>query len=238
MKSRRKIVKSLVFVGLVLVFALSLAPPLGAQDGRLRGEFGAHHKRLRGEYAVVGGQTCISHWLVNPGNPTNPSATQYWTATATVLGTNIFNGDGTGSAQVSVVEVMHPIYTPIPLNSVWVVPSWPFPLPPSVLGQTNTSDISIQFTYDVSADGAITRSITPDTVTGIFTSGGLTGKTYTFTPFTFTGFVSRSRETILYSSVPGQADIITVDIFNEDGSLYGRLEQECTRSRVLTLIGR
>jgi hypothetical protein len=26
-----------------------------------------------------------------------------------------------------------------------------------------------------------------------------------------------------------------VDIFNEDGSLYGRTEQECTRSRVLTL---
>jgi hypothetical protein len=29
-----------------------------------------------------------------------------------------------------------------------------------------------------------------------------------------------------------------VDIFNEDGSLYGRTEQECTRSRVLTLISR
>jgi len=224
---RRKIIKSLVLVGLVLVFALSLISQLEAQN-----------RRLRGEYAVVGEQTCICHWLVNPNNPTNPSATVYWTETSTVLGTVIFHRNGTGSSQVSLHEVMHPIYTPIPLYPYWVEPSWPFPLPPSVLGHTNTSDISLQFSYDVSADGVITRSITPDTVTGIFTSGDLTGMTFTFTPFTLKGFVSRNRETILYSSVPGQPDIITVDIFNEDGSLYGRTEQECTRSRVLTLISR
>jgi len=229
MKSRRKIVKSLVLVGLVLLFALSLVSQSEAQNWRLR---------LRGEYAVVGEQTCICHWLVNPDNPTDPSATVYWTETSTVLGTTIYHRNGTGSAQVSIVEVMHPIYTPIPLYPIWSEPSWPFPLPPSVLGHTNTSDISLQFSYAVSADGVITRSITPNTVTGIFTSGDLTGKTFTFTPFTLTGFVSRNRETILYSSVPGQPDIITVDIFNEDGSLYGRTEQECTRSRVLTLISR
>ncbi len=238
MESRRKMIKSLVFVGLALVFALSLVPQLGAQDGRLREEFWRHHKRLRGEYAVLGQETCIVHWLVNPNIPTNPSATPYWTTTSTMMGTAIYHANGTGSAHVSHVEVVSPIYTPIPLYPIWVEPHWPAPLPSSTLGETHTSDISIQFTYDVSADGAIVRSITPDTATGIVTSGADTGKTFTFTPFTLQGFVSRDSDTILYSNVPGQKDIITMDIFNEDGSLYGRQEKECVRSRVLTLIGR
>lgn len=238
MKSRRKIVKSLVFVGLVLVFALSLVPQVGAQDERGGGKLGAHNKRLKGEYAVVGRETCVVHWLVNPDNPTNPSDSVYWTSTSTMVGTAIYNGDGTGSAHVSFVELVQPIYTPIPLYPIWVEPSWPFPLPPSVLGHTVTSDISIKYSYDVSADGAITRSITPNTATGIITSGDLTGNTFAFTPFTLQGFVSKNGEQILYSNVPGQPDLVKVEIFNEDGSLYGREEQECVRSRVLTLIGK
>jgi hypothetical protein len=222
MKSRRKRIKSLVLVGLVLVFALSLVSQAEAQN-----------MPLSGEYAVVGEQTCICHWLVNPDNPTNPRASVYWTETSTVLGTTIFNNNGTGSAKVSLVEVIHPIYTPIPLSA-----TWPSQIPPSALGQTSTSDISLQFSYVASAAGAITRTITPGTITGSFTSGSLVGKTFKFTPFTLKGFVSRSRETIVYASVPGQPDIIKVDIFNRDGSLYGRVEQNCTRSRVLTYMGK
>ena len=221
MKSRRKIVKSLVLVGLVLVFALSLVSQSQAQN-----------MLLSGEYAVVGEQTCICHWLVNPDNPPNPRASVYWTETSTMMGTTIFNSNGTGSSRASLVEVTHPIYTPIPLSA-----TWPSPIPPSVVGQTSTSDISLQFSYVASADGAITRSITPGTTTGTFTSGPLAGKTCKFSPFKLKGFVSRSRETILYASVPGQPDIITVDIFNRDGSLYGKEEAQCTRSRVLTYIG-
>lgn len=221
MKSRRKTIKSLALVGLVLVFALSLFSQAEAQN-----------MPLSGEYAVVGEQTCICHWLVNP-DPTNPRASVYWTETSTVLGTTIFNSNGTGSAKVSLVEVIHPIYTPIPLSA-----TWPSQIPPSVLGQTHTSNISLQFSYVVSATGAITRTITPGTITGSFTSGSLMGKTFKFTPFALKGFVSRSRETIVYASVPGQPDIIKVDIFNRDGSLYGKEEQQCTRSRVLTYLGK
>ena len=222
MKSRRKIVKSLVFVGLVLLFALSLVNQLEAQ----------HHRRLRGEYAVVGEQACVVHWLVNP-NPinNNPLLTTYWTQTGSLQGTYIFNGDGTGSGEVSQVLIIHPTYTPIPLAAYWG-----FPLPLGVLVNSSTDKITFQFTYTVSRDGAITRSQTPGTITGTITSGTLAGKTYTFTPITLTGFVSRNDETILLSSSPEQPNIITVDIFNSDGSLYGREEQECQRSRVLTKI--
>ena len=217
MKSRRKIIKSFVFVGLVFVFALSLVSQLGAQN-----------KHLKGEYAVVGEATCLSHWLVNPnGGNTTP----YSIHTASAQGTMTFNGDGTGSAQISSVNVTHPIYTPIPMAQYW----WS-PLPDGILGHTNTNDVLLQFTYTVSPNGAISRTIT--TAQGTFTSGPLAGKTFTFTPFTLTGFVSKDKGTIFLSSVPGQAEIYTMVISNEDGTPYGTQEQECHRSRVLTLISK
>lgn len=220
MKSRRKMVKSLVFVGLVLVFALSLINQIEARE-------------IRGEYAVVGETTCVSHWLVNPNNPTNPSASTYFTLTSSLQGTCTFNGNGTGSGTVSLVETFHPIYTPIPLGEYWT-----FPLPLGILGgSSSTYNISFQFTYTVSPAGAITRSQIPGTILGTFTSGGLVGKTFTSTPVTVTGFASIFNETIFLSSAPGQPEIQTVNIYNSDGSLYGTEEQECHRSRVLTLIG-
>lgn len=109
MKSRRRIIKSFVFVGLVFVFALSLVPQLGAQN-----------KHLKGEYAVVGEATCRTHWLVNPHGGNTSS---YFIDTHSVQGTVTFNGDGTGSGQVSTVSVTHPIYTPIPMSSFWPDPT-------------------------------------------------------------------------------------------------------------------
>jgi hypothetical protein len=216
MNSRRRIIKSFVFVGLVLVFALSLVSQSGAQD-----------KQLKGVYALVGQSTCRTHWLVNPdGDPTS----SYFVHSASAQGTITFNGDGTGSGQISSVHVTHPIYTPIPMSL-----SWSFPLPDGILGGTSTSDVVFEFDYTVSPNGAISRTIT--TLEGTFTSGPTAGKTFTQSPFTLTGFVSKDKGTILLSSVPGQAEIITSDIF-DNGVFYGSREQECHRSRVLTLISK
>jgi len=220
MKSRRKIIKSFVFMGLVFAFTLSLVSQLGAKD-------------LKGEYAVVGEATCKTHWLVNPIGGTTST---YFIHSASAQGTVTFNGDGTGSGQISSVHVTHPIYTPIPMGPYWNWSPWPDPFPTSILGGTSTSDVVFQFTYTVSPNGAITRTITA--LQGTFTSGPSAGKTFTQTPFTLTGFVSKDKGTILLSSVPGQAEILTTDIFNEDGSFYGTEEQECHRSRVLTLISK
>jgi hypothetical protein len=217
MNSRRRIIKSFVFVGLVLVFALSLVSQSGAQN-----------KHLKGEYAVVGEATCRTHWLVNPDGGTTST---YLVHSASAQGTVTFNGDGTGSGQISSVDVTHPIYTPIPNG-----PSWSLPLPDGILGGTSRSEVVFEFTYAVSPDGRISRTIT--TLQGIFTSGPHAGKTFTQSSFTLTGFVSKDKGTILLSSDPGHEEIITSDLFNEDGSFYGRREQECHRSRVLTLISK
>jgi hypothetical protein len=217
MKSRRKIIKSFVFVGLVFVFAFSLVSQLEAQ-----------HKRLRGEYAVVGEATCRTHWLVNPHGGTTST---YYIHTHSVQGTVTFNGDGTGSGQVSTVDVTHPIYTPIPMASYWGDPDTD-----GILGQTSSSNVVFEFTYTVAPDGAISRTIT--NLEGIFTWGPNLGKTFTQTGFTLTGFVSKDKGTIFLSSVPGQAESLTTEIFKADGTPYGTQEQECHRSRVLTLISK
>jgi hypothetical protein len=184
------------------------------------------NKQLKGEYALVGEATCRTHWLVNPDGGTTSTC---FIHSASAQGTVTFNGDGTGSGRISSVDVMHPIYTPIPIFS-----SWPDPSTAGILGQTSTNDVVFEFTYTVSPNGAITRTITM--LQGEITSGPSAGKTFTQTPFTLTGFVSKDKGTILLSSVPGQAEILTTDIFNENGTAYGTEVQECHRSRVLTLL--
>jgi len=218
MNSRKRIIKSFVFVGLVFVFALSLVSQSGAQN-----------KPLKGEYAVVGEATCRTHWLVNPDGGTTST---YLVHSASAQGTITFNGDGTGSGQISSVDISHPIYTPIPMAQFWGDPETP-----GILGGTSTSEVVFEFTYTVSPDGRISRTIT--TFHGEFTMGPHAGKTFTHTPFTLTGFVSKDKGTIFLSSVPGQREIITSDIIDEDGvTVLGTREQECHRSRVLTLISK
>jgi len=217
MKSKRRIIRSFVFVGLVLVFALSLVSQSGAKD-----------KHLKGEYALVGQATCLTHWLVNPQGS---NTSTYFVHTASAQGIVTFNGDGTGSGRVYSVDITLPIYTPIPMGSYWSDPTTP-----GILGHTSTNVVEFQFTYTVAPDGAISRTIT--NLEGTITSGPSTGKTFTQDPFTLTGFVSKDKGTILLSSVPGQTEDLTTEIFNPDGTHYGTQQQECHRSRVLTFLGK
>jgi hypothetical protein len=216
MKSRRRMMKSFVFVGLVLVFALSFVSQSGAQ------------KQLKGVYAVVGEATCRTHWVINPAGG---DTSTYLIHSASAQGKITINGDGTGTGQISSVDVTHPIYTPIPLGSFWSDP-----LTAGILGGTSTSDVVFDFTYTVAPDGAISRTIT--SLQGTFTSGPHAGMTFTQSPFTLTGFVSKDGGTIFLSSVPGQAEIITSDLIDANGKFYGSREQECHRTRVLTLISK
>jgi hypothetical protein len=219
MKNRRKIIKSFVFVGLVFVFALSAVSQSGAKD-----------KQLTGVYAVVGQATCLTRWSVPPSDVETDVR---FVHSASAQGTITFNGDGTGSGRIYSVDVTHPIYTNIPTGSYWSPP-----FSNNILGRTSTNVVEFQFTYTVSPDGAISRTIIDGTFLGEITSGPSQGKFFTNNSFTLTGFVSKDQGTILLSSVPGQAETITVDIYNDENLQvpYGREEQQCHRSRVLTLI--
>ena len=226
MQNERRMINVLNFVGLTFLLILLLINQSEAQN-----------RYLKGEYAFTGEKTCVNHWLINPGSPSNPANTPYWVSTHSVQGTVIFKPDGKGSGKASEVEVISPIYTPIPLYPYWSEPSWPFPLPATILGNTNTYNVSFNFTYSVAVNGAITWTITPDGFAGTFLSGNRTGQTFNSDPVTLIGFVARNDETILLATSPGQAEIVTTDLFDND-VLIGRIEGQCHRSRVLIKTGR
>lgn len=233
MNSRRRMIKSFVFVGLVFAFAFSLVSQSGAKDNH-----------LKGVYAVVGQSTCVTSWSIFPPDVMTDVR---FVHSSSAQGTITFNEDGTGSGRIYSVDVTHPIYTPIPQWSYWP----PFDNPPipsiseNVLGRTGTNYVDFQFTYTVAPDGAISRTIIDGTFLGKITSGPSQDKFFTQSPLTptgltLTGFVSKDQGTILLSSVPGQEEKITVDIYNDEDLHvpYGQQKRQCHRSRVLTLISK
>jgi hypothetical protein len=223
---KRSIIKTLVLVVLVLVFALSLVSQSQAQKIK--------PIVLKGTYGVIGHDVCVGHWIVHPNAP---APLTYWTKTTTLQGIVTFKPDLTGAGEVNQVTIIHPIYTPIPSFSYWVIPV-PETLP---FGDTSTTHISTTFTYSIDP---VTRVITREVSgSGQITSGSNKGKFITFDTYTLTGYVSLDTGTIVGSSPvdisPDQADYTRmVYYFNDSGhtSPYGQQEEVCQRTRVSTLI--
>jgi hypothetical protein len=222
---KRSIIKSLVLVVLVLVFALSFVSPSEAQKT-------PKPIVLKGTYGVIGEDICVAHWTKPPVG----AASVYWTKTSTIQGTAIFNTDGTGTAEVDQVTITHPIYTPIPIGSYWPQP------PESSLGSITTSHVSTAFTYTIDP---LTRSISRTITNGsgyFYPGSGLDGKTYTFTGFDTLGYVSLDTQTIIgaspvYNPLGGPENpIMSVAIYNEDNSPYGVQDEMCQRVRSSVLI--
>jgi hypothetical protein len=228
---KRSIIKSLVLVVLVLVFALSFVSPSEAQKT-------PKPVVLKGTYGVIGEDICVAHWTTAPGG----GSTTYWTKTSTMQGTAIFYTDGTGTAEVNQVTITHPIYTPIPIGPYFLRDPWPQPPGSLPLGSITTSHISTAFTYKIDPlTRSISRTITNGS--GTFISGsGLDGKTYTFTGFDTLGYVSLDTQTIIgaspvYNPLGGlENPIMSVTIYNEDNSIYGVQDEMCQRVRSSVLI--
>jgi len=235
MKSKRKIVKLLFFVGLVLVFTLSLVSYSEAQKDK--------PITIKGDYGVIGYDTCVGRWIQNPYNP-NAVIKTHWTTTSTIRGIITFNNDGTGTADVKKVTITHPIYTPIPDT-----PFWNLPLPPTLpfdAAAASVSNISSEFTYQVNPERGMWRHISS---WGQFISGPHSGKFISpMDEFSLTGFISTDMQTIIESTPVndpvGPADYTsTVYIWNNSGpagyaDLYAIQEQTCQRTRILTLISK
>jgi hypothetical protein len=230
---KKSIIKSLVLVVLVLVFAIAFVSPSEAEK-KIKPIV------LEGTYGVTGQDICVVHWTTPPGGePGDP--TTYWTKTSTMQGTAIFNSNGTGSTEVDEVTIIHPIYTPIPIGPYF---GGTYPQPGLPLGSVSTDHVSTTFDYKIDP---VTRSIVRTITSGLGTlSSGLPGKTFTFTIFDTLGYVSLDTQTIIAASPvynpnlgppPELEDpIMTVTIKNSDGSLYGVQDQMCQRIRNAVLI--
>ncbi len=229
---KRSIIKSSVLVVLVLAFALSFVSPSEAEKQ-------IKPIVLEGPYGLIGEDICVAHWTTAPAPG---GSTTYWTKTATMQGTAIFNADGTGTAEVDQVTITHPIYTPIPIGPYFLRPAWPQPPETLPLGSITTSHISVAFTYKIDP---LTRSISRTITNGsgsFISGGGLEGKTYTFTGFDTLGYVSLDTQTIIgaspvYNPLGGPENpIMTVTIYNADNSIYGVQDETCQRIRSSVLI--
>lgn len=241
---KKSIIKSLVLVVLVLVFAIAFVSPSEAEK-KIKPIV------LEGTYGLTGQDICVVHWTTVPGG----GSTTYWTKTATMQGTAIFNSNGTGSAEVEEVTIIHPIYTPIPIGPYWgfnggnilTIPSsinyldWTNP-PSLPVGSISTNHVSTTFDYKIDP---VTRSIVRTITSGLGTfSSGLPGKTFTFTSFDTLGYVSLDTQTIIAASPvynpnpPPELEnpIMTVTIKNSDGTVYGVEDQMCQRIRNAVLI--
>ena len=228
---KRSIIKSLVLVVLVLVFALSFVSPSEAQRT-------PRPIVLKGTYGVIGQDICVAHWTTVPGG----GSTTYWTKTSTMQGTAIFNTDGTGTAEIDEVTIIHPIYTPIPIGPYFSRDPWPQPPESLPLGFITTSQISTAFTYHIDPlTRTISRTITNASGT-IISGSGLDGKTFTSTGFDTLGYVSLDKQTIIgaspvYNPLGGlENPIMSVTFYNEDNSIYGVQDQMCQRVRSSVLI--
>lgn len=187
---------------------------------------------IKGKYAVVGHDACVSHWAISP---TGGTATTYWTKTTSIQGTIIFYENGTGVADLTLLVVTQPTYTPVPLGPYWN------PATQAGLGGTTTLNMTMQANYTVDP---VTRLMTLTLVgTGQFTSGNLNGKWVRSSAQTFTGYVPDDRGTIIASTAvnasPEQADFTVLQEYYYDSDFtqfYGSNQDVCHKTRTLNLI--
>jgi hypothetical protein len=234
---KRSIIKSLVLAVLVLVFAIAFVSPSEAEK-KIKPIV------LEGTYGVTGQDVCVGHWTTPP---LGESGSTYWTKTSVLQGTATFKADGTGTATVDQVTIVHPIYTPIPLGPYYLRGSWPaYDVP---LGSVSTSNVTSSFTYTIDP---LTRSIrrTVTDGSGTFSSGtsagiSLTGKTFEITPFDTAGYVSLDTQTIIGSSpvfdasagLESQTTTVTIyKTLEEGGGIFSVTQEICHRTRNSVLI--
>jgi hypothetical protein len=245
---KRNTIKTLVLVALVLVFAIAFVSPSEAEK-KIKPIV------LEGTYGVTGQDICVGHWTQVPEGGHDA----YWTKTATLQGTATFHADGTGTAEIDDISIIHPIYTPIPyapyygfnggyqagpfpiyINSR----NWSTPQTDLQIGSASYIHITTSFTYEIDPlTRAITRTVGPST--GTFAPGSnLAGKTTTSSVFHTLGFVSLDTQTIIAAtpiynpSSPSDLEnlVMTTTIRNADGNIYGVQEQICQRIRNAVLI--
>jgi hypothetical protein len=230
MKSKRKIVKLLFFVGLVLVFTLSLVSYSEAEKDK--------PIKIKGSYGVVGQDICVNHWKQNP----NPNATYdtHWTSTSTIRGVATFYTDGTGRSDVKKVTITHPIYSPIPSAPFWTA----VPNVPLDASSVSVNNISNEFTYGVNPERGMWRII--HTSSGVFVFGTLIGKyVVPESESSLTGFISSDMQTIIESTPIndpiGPRDYTSIVYLCNDvdcTDVYAIQEQTCQKTRTFTLIER
>ena len=207
---KESIIKSLVLVILVLVFAVSFVSPTEAQKK-------VKPVVLKGTYGVIGHDVCVGNWFF--GGPPDI----YWTKTSTIQGTATFYPDETGMGEFDQLSIIHPLNMSSPgsTSTTKISITYTYSIDP----------VTREITQVISGSGQFTSTSAP--LAGKY----LTFETYTQTGFVSLDKGTIISSTIPINSDPDQFTRI-VSIWNdpEHTQLYGEQQETCQRNRVSTQI--
>jgi hypothetical protein len=191
----------------------------------------ADSPNLKGAYGFTGTAACLvapgsaatgpapgnTAPLPNAGfNPTTltPIDGKVFSNSFSVEGIRTFNGDGTGTAKGTGVEITVPP-TPQP-------PGYPS-FPPGA----SSENFSFSFTYTINGDGSWSSTMVPGSYSGTIVTGGRAGQTYTIDALPpLTGLISQNGQTLLVAHTAPTVETLTFS----NGDVWPRI---CHRSRVL-----
>lgn len=127
--------KRLILLALVLMFAfVSLLEAADKTDASKAGVWATHGRDI-----------CVGRWTYNPFAPNPTAVSSTWTKTSIISGTVTFDGTGAGVMEETFLNMLFPVYTPIPAAPYYGY--LPFAWngnPPIPLGALNSMNWSLQ----------------------------------------------------------------------------------------------
>ena len=167
--------------------------------------------RLKGEYAVTGSAMCmVSRGGFNPTTlqvipvPTLPEG-GFSLLAFSIEGIRTFNGDGTGTANLTVVAIGNGGQ------------------PPSA----SSSKVTFSFIYNVQSDGTFTTKLVPGTFISTVLTGLNVGAQTTVDNFSLVGLIGNKADTLTVATVEPEIETIM------DMAGHNLNYRICHRSRVL-----
>jgi hypothetical protein len=182
-------------LAVVAAFASVATAPLAAQGAR---------NQLKGTYFLTGEQACLASSLGFNPNLTPAAGSVVSVQSASTQGILKFNADGTGTAQIKELLIVHP---------------------PSSLLFANSDEASFSFTYTVADDGVLT--LVPGSANGTFSTGPFATRTFTNNPPSLSGRIARNGTAITLTSTDPTVETVLIP------SLSVVSPRICHRMRVL-----
>lgn len=194
-------------LAVALTMTIAWANAASAQNAQNRNAL------LRGTFSITGNDMC----LYSPAGfntnftPISPPASRIF-LNMSVLGTWIFDGDGTGHGEMTFEN--NPTAPP--------------------LGSPMSSHVTLNFTYDVGLDNAVTiENPTDEPLTGTVLTGPAAGADFTVDHVITTGKLSLDHRS-LTQAAPEEPQIEVFDEKSADGTTtLLHSPRICTRSRIL-----
>lgn len=195
-----KSILSIAAVAMIWPVAATAAPP-----------------QLKGNYAVTGTVFCLQSNLPFNANLTPAPGSIVGAARVTVVGTETFNGNGTGQMTLRSVGLNVP------------------PNPPALGGsQAGSSDATATLKYSFDASGGVSINIVPGTLVVTNLTGPGAGSSFTVDTEPLYGMVSNDNKMIVLATVDAVMETQTITPVGGGTVIHYRF---CNRSYVLTWIG-